>query len=115
MRTVKEFEKSSKQKLPEIKRYHNLKSLADIKKIYRKSNLRQKVSSKDEQRLEEFHDLLKRIFVIDAESRITVEEAITHPFFNKVGNAKDKKAEKARDQQFGTKEILNPEASDGDG
>jgi serine/threonine protein kinase len=99
--------------LPEIKRYHNLKSLADIKKIYRKSNLRQKVSSKDEQRLEEFYDLLKRIFVIDADQRILVEEAMSHPFFNKVGNAKEKKAEKSKEGQLSTQDILHPENSDG--
>ena len=101
--------------MPEIKRYHNLKNLGDIKKIYRKSNLRQKVSSKDEQRLEEFSDLLRRIFVIDSESRITVEEAITHPFFNKVGgNSKDKKAQKGeKNLQISTKEMLSPEESEG--
>lgn len=38
LKSVKEFERETKTKLPEIKRYHNLKSLNDLKKIYRKSS-----------------------------------------------------------------------------
>lgn len=96
-KSVAEFEKETKAKLPEIKRYHNLRSLSDIKKIYRKSHLRQKASAKDEARLEEFYDLLKRILVIDPSQRLNVDEAISHPFFKRVGTTKEKKTHKEKD------------------
>lgn len=56
-KTIAEYEKDTQTKLPEIKKYHNIKNLADIKKIYRRSTLRAKASKKDEDKLEEFYDL----------------------------------------------------------
>lgn len=90
-KSVAQFEKENKLQLPPIKRYHNLKTLADIKKVYRKSQLRQKASSKDEAKLDDFLDLLTKVLQINPDERMKVEDAYQHPFFKRSSANKDKK------------------------